>query len=287
MEQVVYADVLFIINFSMDFFSLYICARVLHRKMKTLALVLAASIGAVYSVTSLFLGSHLLFDIVIAFIVCAVAYESLFDGFSFSRVLCSTFFFFVCEMLMGGIFTALYNLFGKSVGDYSSAFDGSYFEGNDISLGIFFVIALFSTVLTYIGGVILGKGARKKQVNLEIVLMGKCKRLSALVDSGNLLREPISGKAVVIVSRKLMREIFPYEIEKNIEKLSGLCEKDVNIRFIPCNTVGKSVVLVGVIPDKIAIFNGRRHTNIDAVVAFGESNSDFDGCDALVPSALI
>ena len=51
--------------------------------------------------------------------------------------------------------------------------------------------------------------------------------------------------------------------------------------------MGESAVLVGVIPNKMAILNGKNHTNIDAVVALGENNSDFDGCDALVPSSLV
>ena len=51
MEQVVYGDVLFIINFSMDFLSLYVTAKFIHLRLRLVPAIAAAAIGAVYGVS--------------------------------------------------------------------------------------------------------------------------------------------------------------------------------------------------------------------------------------------
>ena len=56
MEQVIYADVLFAVNFSMDFLSLYLTGKVFRARMRPVPLTLAAGIGALYGTASLFLG---------------------------------------------------------------------------------------------------------------------------------------------------------------------------------------------------------------------------------------
>ena len=50
MEEEIYADVLFIINFSMDFLSLYIVGRLMHFKMEARRVIFGASVGALYGV---------------------------------------------------------------------------------------------------------------------------------------------------------------------------------------------------------------------------------------------
>ena len=52
MEQVVYGDVLFIINFSMDFLSLYVTAKFIHLRLRLVPAIAAAAIGAVYGVAA-------------------------------------------------------------------------------------------------------------------------------------------------------------------------------------------------------------------------------------------
>ena len=55
MEQNVYVDLLFLIDFSMDFMCFYITSKILHRKISPIRTVLACILGGVYSVTVLFI----------------------------------------------------------------------------------------------------------------------------------------------------------------------------------------------------------------------------------------
>ena len=53
MGRVVYADLLFLVDFSMDFLCFFITARLLHRRFFFVRSILAAAIGGVYSVLAL------------------------------------------------------------------------------------------------------------------------------------------------------------------------------------------------------------------------------------------
>ena len=54
MEQTVYADLLFLVNFSMDFLCFYITSAILHKKLSVLRSFFASVAGGVYSVAILF-----------------------------------------------------------------------------------------------------------------------------------------------------------------------------------------------------------------------------------------
>ncbi len=294
MEQVVYGDVLFLINFSMDFLALYICARVLHRKIKTVPFVISASLGGAYSVASLFIELPrlflLIFDVAIAFAMCAVAFEVSKDNkFSLSRACISSFTFFVCEMLFGGAVTALFNMLGctsfaerMSIGDINSAY-------SDIPLWMFVFLAGTSAIITYIGGRLFGRGVSEKTVEIRIENGGNTLLFSALVDSGNLLSDPLTGKPVVVIGYEKIKNFLPpdvraYAYDMNTGKLS--IENAKRIRHIPASGVGHSTVLVGFVPERMTISAGNKSCEADAVVAIEKNVCDFGGLDAIVPIRL-
>ena len=55
MEQTVYGDVLFFVNFCMDFQCLFLTARLLHRPFRIWRAALASVLGALYACAALFL----------------------------------------------------------------------------------------------------------------------------------------------------------------------------------------------------------------------------------------
>ncbi|MBQ8404697.1 MAG: sigma-E processing peptidase SpoIIGA, partial [Clostridia bacterium] len=52
MTEYIYGDVLFIINFSMDFIALFICGKIMHFRMNPWRMALAATLGGVYGVAA-------------------------------------------------------------------------------------------------------------------------------------------------------------------------------------------------------------------------------------------
>ena len=72
----VYADLLFLVNFSMDFLCLYLSVKLLHLPRARWRMLLAAALGGVYSVVALLLsvGSWLALalDLGVCFGMCAL-----------------------------------------------------------------------------------------------------------------------------------------------------------------------------------------------------------------------
>ena len=76
MEQVIYGDTLFLVNASMDFLALFLTCRILWRRARPVPLSIAAVLGGVYGVASLFLQGNIvvgfLLHIATAVLLCAV-----------------------------------------------------------------------------------------------------------------------------------------------------------------------------------------------------------------------
>ena len=116
MEMDVYADLFFLINFSMDYLCLYLSVGLLHLRKSRWRMMLASALGGVYSVIALFVSAQpwlsLGLDLSVCFFMCALCAAG--KGVRVERLLllCGT--YFGSSALMGGGMTALYNLLGRA-----------------------------------------------------------------------------------------------------------------------------------------------------------------------------
>ena len=113
---VVYADLLFLIDFSMDLLTLYIVSKVLRRRISLLRMVSAAAMGGVYSVATLSLPKgvfSMLFGLFVCFVMCMTALLSK-RWENFAKMPLYTCLFFVVSSLLGGMMTAFYSLLNRN-----------------------------------------------------------------------------------------------------------------------------------------------------------------------------
>lgn len=104
-----------------------------------------------------------------------------------------------------------------------------------------------------------------------------------LVDSGNLLCEPLGGHPVLLAKPEALENLFgDKKIEFDAGNISALgTDLARRVRFVPAKGVGGEKLLVGFIPDRLTVDGIGR----DGVVA-AEKN-DYGGCDGIVPSVLV
>ena len=90
--------------------------------------------------------------------------------------------------------------------------------------------------------------------------------LTALRDSGNTLRDPVTGEQVMVVSGGVARKLTGLTEAQLRSPLETLVQGPVpGLRLIPCRTVGKeNGMLLGLKPDKVLI----NERPASAVVAF-------------------
>lgn len=100
--------------------------------------------------------------------------------------------------------------------------------------------------------------------------------LSALVDSGNLLRDGVTGLPVIVISRRAAARIIRLPREGTL--LPGM-------RLMPVRTVSGTALMTILHPDALRIRTGGAWQSASAVI--GLSPGGGEGFQALVPASLL
>lgn len=287
MTEEIYGDVLFIINFSMDFLSLYLAGRLMHFPLRAWRVILSASLGALYGVASLFFSFGNFWNAVVSFAVmlllCAIAYPcNSFKSFAASAAL-----FAGISMLIGGIMTAAFTKLGKYQ-SYIEIGGSIHTIYGDIPLWLFAVLAALSAVLTWLIGWLIRRRRSVRSCEIRLTFGGRETALSCLVDSGNLLTEPLSGTPVIFV-KSASADFLPDDIR--LAMTDGVASLDIHtikrLRLIPSKTVSGSGIIVAAVPERCYVRCGDEFEPKKALVAVDFTDGDFGGFPALLPEILM
>lgn len=259
--SVIYADTLFAVNFSMDFLSLYIAGKSLRSPIRPLKLAAAAALGGVFATLfAVFSDKGTLARIVwgLAFVgctagMCALAYSG--------RIIRSVAVFIAVNLGLGGMISAMcgwLRMRGLMLSQSLEPFTLLIFAG---------IAGAFSLVYRRLST------AKRREVCADFTLGGKKRELRLLVDSGNLLCEPISRRPVIVVSPKAagIGELSPDSIPP------GIASK---LRAIPAEGVTGKRIIYGFASE--VTVEGR---SVEAVIAPVES--DYGGLDGIIPEILV
>nr|MBQ4318202.1 sigma-E processing peptidase SpoIIGA [Clostridia bacterium] len=278
MTQIIYGDVLFVINLAMDYLALYLTAGLLGVKKRTLRMLTAAAVGALYAVIGLIMPGNTwvtaLLSAAVSLLMCYTAYGS-------RRLIRSAIVFCGVNFMLGGSVTALYGLINRSRhvlinGEVSTLY-------GELPPMWLVMLAAVSAVLSYLWGRIRTK--RNKTVRVTADADSMHAEFDGISDSGNLLREPISGLPVVVVSPDIMRELVPCDLFGMFESgdIGSLTEKSPHLarrmRVIPASTVTDSALLPALKCDRILVDGIER----EGLVACGRLN----GRQAVVPEIMV
>ncbi len=284
MVQEVYVDLYFLINTCMNLLTLMISATLLHRKVSRSRAWLSAAAGGLWAVVALFSGIEgfwgLLCDAAIIFLMSCATFAS--KKTTLASLLKCTVVGVLTSMILGGVMTALYALFNRI--DLPL---GNTQEENG-SVLIFALIAALAGLATVQGGRFLGLSKKTEYVTVTADLFGKTVTLRALVDTGNRLREPISGRSVIVADRARILEVLPLSLSQALQ--SPYAEKwlsdekyATHIRLVPTNTATGKQILPAILPDRLTLTEGRETYPADYLIAPApmEENADFDAVIAM------
>ncbi len=290
MERTVYVDLFFMINFSMDFLCLYLSAKLLSHKMPLLRGLLAAILGGIYANAALFFsfsrGVAFVFDVIACALICAIAFFSLKE---WRRYPLYILVYTAVSMALGGAMTALFNLFNRS-----GIFDGiKETDGDGISVWLFALLAIVSAAITLVGGRFFTKRMSVGEAELEITYGGRSVRILGMTDSGNLLRDPISGKPCIVADVSALSPILPAELREIANNMGSLnfdfisTEHKRRLVLIPAATVSGSGMLLGVRADRVSLSVKGKTREADAIIALSDLSEGGSGSRALIPSCLM
>lgn len=286
MTEEIYGDVLFIINFSMDFLSLYIVGRLLHLDMKAWRVMAGASVGALYGVLELLIDTYAFFEYLLT--VCVLLLMC-FIAFGIKRIrtyFVSAVLVGAVGMLIGGMMTSAFMRLG-SYHSYIELGGSIHSVFGDIPVFQFAVFAALSAFATWAIGRIFRKKSALRTCRLRVCFSGKEREFTALVDSGNLAEEPVSGTPVIFLKRSaadLLPKNLLFAMQNGAASLSA--EDAGSLRVIPSKTITGNGILLAAVPEKTALFSEGVWETRRALIALDMTEGDYGGFDALVPEIL-
>lgn len=138
------------------------------------------------------------------------------------------------------------------------------------------------------------------QVSLEIGCEGQQIRMSALVDTGNHLKDPLNRQSVIIVEANALRTLLPAEVEQvlhsleeggseALERLAKIGAWQTRLRLIPFSSIGKSSgLLLGFRADEVKVGSQVLAGDVQPTIALYPHQLDPQGeYSALVPPHLV
>lgn len=269
--MIVYIDVLVFDNMLLNSLILFAAAKFLRIRKRTLFLFLSALLGTVYSIIMVFVPvtSAVNWNIckfMLSLLMVAIAFYPKTIREYIKFLIC----FYITTFIFAGTAIAVIFMWGQSYQSYNGVL---YFSWNSpvkyialVAVSGYFLIKWFIHIMQ-----------RRKMVGISLVDLfisfdGRGLWIPALVDTGNELKDPLSGNPVVIVETDEVKEILPEKLfssiknsenlndGENIEEFqSALAEAGWLNRFriVPFKSLGcNDGMLPGLRPDYIEINRG-------------------------------
>lgn len=240
----VYLDVLIFVNWFVNFFILRFSAALGHEQPKTWRILLAAFVGALFSLY-IFLPlsdfvSQTAVKLVTSAVVVLLAFE--FSGFkAFGRRVA---IFFSASFLYAGFMLAIWYLLkphGMAVNNGVVYFNISPLLLIGVTLGTYAVLSLLRHLAE----------RRLPQVSacrIWITAAGKTVLANAVVDTGNTLTDSADNAPVIILAPQTAKQLLGFApTAARFEQAAAL----PGFRFLPFSTVGGNGLLVGFKPEHI------------------------------------
>lgn len=284
MAQEIYGDLYFAVNFTMDTLALYLTAKLLHLSPPKWRLAIGGALGALYSVLSLILPSGNPIATVTTLLVPCLICLAAFGWHHFRALGRQLTAFWAISLLLGGLMTAV--CYGVGIwGDNQVSVGGKVQPlMGDLP---FWQLLLFALLAGALITTLLKR--RKPAAHMTDIIIEENTRvtLRALVDSGNLLTEPISGLPVIVVNRSHADTFLPEELRFAASEHGGNLSQmpqssTLRLRLIPCSTASGERILYGFIPKRIFVSGQPK----EACIAIGELAPHADYA-AILPSNLL
>ncbi|MBQ8974493.1 MAG: sigma-E processing peptidase SpoIIGA, partial [Oscillospiraceae bacterium] len=191
--MVIYADVLFLINLVINYMLLTLTARICDRPVRRLLCLLSAAMGGVYSVISAVRPalSTPVFRLTVGILMVLCVF------FKYRRLVKAVLVFFALTAAFGGAVYALALLRGSSP--------------NVLYTPASARVLIFSFAICYgVISLVFPRFAKHsgELSRVEIEHMGRALRMNAITDTGNSLRDPITGRRAVVVGAEDIAALF-------------------------------------------------------------------------------
>lgn len=283
----VYIDIIFLENLFMNCIILFATAIILKNPIKILRILTSSIIGSIYAIIIYTSRLQIYSNIFVKIALSAVMVYVAFNPSKVKSFLKEIMIFYLTSFTFGGVtFALLYFVKPQNISFQNGVLIGVSPIKIIITGGLIGFI-----IITISFKNIKGKLTKKDMIcDIKIIQKDKTKQMKAIIDTGNLLTDPITKAPIIIVEKDKLIDIFPKNIlENTINFIEG---KDVEmgeylskIRIIPFKSLGKeNGLLLGIKVDGV-IINYQNNDNFVKEVIVGIYEKKLSNNDSY--SALI
>jgi len=269
-KMTIYLDIVLLENIVLNYIIIISTAIISRTKINILNIIISSFIGGIYAILNYVADINMLWSVVIKIVISICMMIIAFREYQLSKILKILMFFYLVSFTFGGIaFMLLFFINPQNIVMNENYFVGTYpIKVTILAGGIGFII------ITIISEIIKNKMNKRATIyELEIFYKGKMKKIKTMLDTGNLLKEPISNADVVIVEKESLIGIISEEILNNITNIikGKWLEKDnlysYKLKVIPFSSLGNNNgLLIGFKPDYIKVYNGEEYVRNDILI---------------------
>ena len=257
----IYIDIVLIENLIMNYIILFTTAVVLKIKVNHIRLILASLLGAGYSIIA-YMGiikvySSIILKIILSVLIIYIA----FNPQNIKKMCKDLLLFYLVSFVFGGAaFALIYIIKPQNILMKNGLFLGTY-TLKTVMLGA--VVAFCIIIVAF--EIIKNKISKKDMFcEIEILINQKKIKTKAMIDTGNMLKEPITNVPVIVVEHILLYSCMPKEILNNLKEIMGgdfknipcdIQEKYISkLKLIPFSSLGKqNGMLIGIRPEYVKV----------------------------------
>ena len=253
----IYIDIVFLENLIMNSIIIYATSIILKFKPKMIRVVISSAIGSIYAIITYVTELSIYTSIISKGILAIVMVYIAFNPQNMKNMWKQLVIFYLTSFVFGGV--ALYLIYFIKPEDVfikNGIFVGDYVL-KAIFLGAIIAFIIIKISIKFIKTKI---NAKDMFCKIKIKLNGKEIEKKAMIDTGNLAKEPITNTPVVIVESSLLEKVLTKEILNSIDnilavKLDGVKEEYISrLRCIPFSSLGKqNGMLLGIKADEIIV----------------------------------
>ena len=245
----------------MNYIILFTTAVVLKIKVNHIRLILASLLGAGYSIIA-YMGiikvySSIILKIILSVLIIYIA----FNPQNIKKMCKDLLLFYLVSFVFGGAaFALIYIIKPQNILMKNGLFLGTY-TLKTVMLGA--VVAFCINIGAF--AIIKNKISKKDMFcEIEILINQKKIKTKAMIDTGNMLKEPITNVPVIVVEHILLYSCMPKEILNNLKEIMGgdfknipcdIQEKYISkLKLIPFSSLGKqNGMLIGIRPEYVKV----------------------------------
>ncbi len=256
----IYVDIVLLENLCMNYIILFGTAYIIKLKVKHLRILASSMIGAIYAILA-YSGIFKLYENIFVKIILSICMVYIaYNPKNIKGIIKELVVFYLVSFALGGCaFALLYIVKPQDIFIKDGVFIGTY------PIKIVLLGGVVGFTITYISFKLVKNRMNKSELIYEIYIRLEEKelKLKVMLDTGNMLKDPISNSPVALIDKTKLYELLPKEILDNSKEMLGGEFKNQDeidykhksrLRIIPFTSVGKqNGMILGIKADEIRI----------------------------------